>query len=154
MKSAKNRCKKHCKAKHGSMKDVQADPFDLPDDILLLVLMKLPGDVLRYRARLFVYKQWFNLITYTILLGHVSFILETQTGSHKVRLVDISEKGEGLRMNERYLEVPYNGRIKSWCNEVLLITDLDKQGSLFVYNIITKEGSLFPQYSISRWWTL
>ncbi|PWA65108.1 glycoside hydrolase family 17, F-box domain-containing protein [Artemisia annua] len=149
MKSAKKRCKKHCKAKHGSMKDVQVDPFNLlPDDILLLILMKVPGDVLRYSAR-FVYKRWFYLITYTILLDHVSFILETQTGSHKVRLVDISEEGEGITMNERYLELPYNGRIKSWCNEVLLITDLDKQGSLFFYNIITKEGSLLSQCSIS-----
>lgn len=112
----------------------------LSDDILLEILKKLPDDFLRYKAK-HVCRHWFNIVTNKILLDHASFILQI-SNNPTVRLVDITEQQKGLQVKEHNLEIPVYGWIISWCNEYLLITDLEKNE--FVYNLITKEGSLLP----------
>nr|XP_043632771.1 F-box protein At5g49610-like isoform X2 [Erigeron canadensis] len=149
MTTATNSCRRLCKAEQVSRKKRKVD-FSalLPDDLLLDILEKLPTDILRYKTR-YVCKRWFDLTTNRILLDHASLILENTTGSQTVRLVDIREEKDGLKMKDQCLDIPYNGRIKSWCNEFLLITDLNRDGSLFLFNRITKEGSFLPPCSLS-----
>lgn len=138
---------KQCEAEQVTRRKKNVDFFSiLPDDLLLEILRKLPADMLRYKVR-FVRRRWFNLITNRILLDHASLILEKPTGSDTVRLIDIREEKHGLKMSEQYLDIPYSGRIKSWCNEFLLITDLDREGSLYIFNFITKEGAFLPECS-------
>lgn len=143
------RCGKESEAEQVSRKKVKVDFFTfLPDDLILDILQKLPADILRYKTR-FICKRWFSLITNRILLDHASLILENSSGSHTVRLMDISEEKQGLKMKDQYLEIPYCGRIKSWCNEFLLITDLNKEGSLYIYDLISKRISFLPSCSTS-----
>ncbi|KAD5962076.1 hypothetical protein E3N88_13549 [Mikania micrantha] len=149
MKTRMKRCRKESEVEQASRKKKKVDCFAiLPDDLLLDIFQKLPSDVLRYKIR-FVCKRWFSVITNRILLDHASLILEDSYGCHMVRLMDICEEKQGLKMKEQYLEIPYSGRIKSWCDEFLLITDLDKQGSLYIYDLITKQGSFLPPCSTS-----
>ncbi|KAI3705078.1 hypothetical protein L1987_75310 [Smallanthus sonchifolius] len=149
MRTEMKRCRKESEAEQVSRKRKKVDCFAfLPDDLLLDILQKLPADILRYKTR-FVCRRWFSLITNRILLDHASLILENSSGIHTVRLMDISEEKQGLTMRDQYLEIPYSGRIKSWCNEFLLITDLNKEGSLYIYDLISKQGSFLPQCSTS-----
>ncbi|CAI9273670.1 unnamed protein product [Lactuca saligna] len=114
-----------------------------PDDILLDILKRLPDAFLRYKAK-YVCRRWFHIITNMILLDHASFILQKPTGIYRARHVDIREERQGLEVKERYLHIPCTGRIESWCNEFLLIRDLDRKGSVYLFNLITKEGSYLP----------
>ncbi|KAL9991976.1 putative F-box domain-containing protein [Helianthus debilis subsp. tardiflorus] len=149
MKTGTKRSRKESEAEQASRKKKKVDCFaSLHDDLLIDILQKLPADILRYKTR-FVCKRWFSLITNRILFDHASLILETSYGSRTVRLMDISEDKHGLTLKEQNLEIPYTGRIKSWCNEFLLITDLYKEGSLFIYDIIRKQGSFLPPCSTS-----
>uniref|UniRef100_A0A251UD39 Putative glycoside hydrolase family 17, F-box domain-containing protein n=1 Tax=Helianthus annuus TaxID=4232 RepID=A0A251UD39_HELAN len=149
MKTGTKRSRKESEAEQASRKKKKVDCFaSLHDDLLIDILQKLPADILRYKTR-FVCKRWFSLITNRILFDHASLILETSYGSRTVRLLDISEDKHGLTLKEQNLEIPYTGRIKSWCNEFLLITDLYKEGSLFIYDMIRKQGSFLPPCSTS-----
>ncbi|XP_076903706.1 F-box protein At3g07870-like [Bidens hawaiensis] len=135
--------------KQAPSKRTKVDFFtSLHDDIVLDIFQKLPADILRYKTR-FVCKRWFSLITDRVLRDHASFLLENTGGSSAVRLMDISEHKQGLALKDQPLELQYTGRTKSWCNEFLLITDLNKQGTLYVYNIISKKGLFLPPCSTS-----
>ncbi|KAA8539638.1 hypothetical protein F0562_026330 [Nyssa sinensis] len=80
-----------------------------------------------------------------------SLIIQKPAGEREhvygTRLVDINEGKFNLRMKEEYLEIPCRGRIRSWCNELLLITDPFKLGALYIFNLVTKEGSTLPPSS-------
>ncbi|XP_023756815.1 uncharacterized protein LOC111905353 [Lactuca sativa] len=112
----------------------------LSDDIFLQILKKLPEAFLRYKAK-HVCKRWFNIVTNRILLDHASFILQTSYDS-TVRHVDITEEQQGLQVKVQNLEIPIGGHIITWCNEYLLVTDLEKHE--YVFNVITNEGSFLP----------
>ncbi|KAL7601448.1 hypothetical protein Lser_V15G26029 [Lactuca serriola] len=118
----------------------------LPDDILFDILKRLPDASLRYKAK-YVCKRWLDLIINMKLLDHASFILQ-KTGNLTARHVDIREEGEGLQVKVQDLDIPRIGIIKSWGNELMLISDYKKQ-SLYIYNLITKEGSYLPECNAS-----
>ncbi|CAH1438678.1 unnamed protein product [Lactuca virosa] len=115
----------------------------LTDDILIDILRKLPTVILRYKAR-FVCRRWFNIITNKILIEHASFIVQRSSGPHTAIQVVIREEKQGLEMEQQHLDIPYKGRIKSWCNEFLLIVDPNRHESLYVFNLMTKKGLYLP----------
>ncbi|KAI3788464.1 hypothetical protein L2E82_01232 [Cichorium intybus] len=118
----------------------------LPDDILLDILKRVPDCFLRYKAK-YVCRRWFNIITNKILLDHASFILQ-KTGTITVRVVDIrEEEGQGLQVKEQDLDIPHKGIIRSWCNEFFLIWG-SSRNTLYVYNVITKEGLYLPKCNV------
>ncbi|KAI3525872.1 hypothetical protein L1887_05001 [Cichorium endivia] len=121
----------------------------LPDDIIFYILKRLPDAFLCYKAK-HVCRRWFNIITNRILLDHASFILQ-KTGNLTARHVGIREDEQGLQVKVRDLNIPRIGIIKSWCNEFLLISDYrsDLKQSLYVYNLLTKEGSYLPECNVS-----
>ncbi|KAM0023506.1 putative F-box associated interaction domain, F-box-like domain superfamily [Helianthus debilis subsp. tardiflorus] len=120
----------------------------LTDDIVVEILKKLPSSVLRYRGK-YVCKRWFNLITNQILLDHSSFIIQRSSGLHRARHIVVREVKQKLEFEETYLEIPCRGRIKSWCNEFLLMVDPKRNESLYVYDLLTKKGFNLPQCSLS-----
>ncbi|KAL7599182.1 hypothetical protein Lser_V15G26033 [Lactuca serriola] len=119
----------------------------LHDDILFNIFKRLPDALLRYRAK-YVSRRWFRIITNRILLDHASFILQ-KMGTFTARHVDIREEGKGLQVKEQHLDIPCIGRIMSWCNEFLLISDDIRKESLYVFNLVTKKGSYLPQCNAS-----
>ncbi|CAH1418566.1 unnamed protein product [Lactuca virosa] len=120
----------------------------LPDDILLDILKRLPDDFPRYLAK-YVCRRWFNIMTNRILLHDTSFIILQKTGNLTARHVGIREEEQGIHvMKVQDLDIPPIGIIRSWVNELLLISDYKKQ-SLYVYNLITKEGSYLPERNIA-----
>ncbi|CAI9287568.1 unnamed protein product [Lactuca saligna] len=141
----KSRKKSVHKRRTRKSKKVKVDPFIfLPDDILLEILKRLPDAVLRYKEK-YVCSRWFDIITNSILLDHASYILQNK-GTFRTCLVDIREEGERLQVKEQDLDIPHIGMIRSWCNEFLLIS-VSYTNTLYVYNLITKEGSYLPQHN-------
>uniref|UniRef100_A0A5B6YPK4 F-box domain-containing protein n=1 Tax=Davidia involucrata TaxID=16924 RepID=A0A5B6YPK4_DAVIN len=145
------KCKKQCEPERIMRRKKKVDYFAyLPDDILFNILILLPAELLRYKFK-YVCRRWFNIITNRILFDQASLIIQRPTGEREhvygTRLVDINEGKFNLRMKEQYLDIPCRGRIRSWCNELLLITDPFKLGALYVFNLVTKEGSTLPPCS-------
>ncbi|XP_059666368.1 F-box protein At5g49610-like [Cornus florida] len=133
------------------IKDNTVDCFsDIPYNILLKILNLLPAELLRYKYK-YVCRRWFNLITNWILFDQASLIVQKPShGKHlyETRLLDISEvrlKEFKLEMYEQVIDIPCRGRIRSWCNELLLIADTSEFGALYIFNLITKEGFHLPQ---------
>lgn len=142
------KCKKQRKQERITRKRKIDDWFTcIPDDILISILILLPTEVLRFKLK-FVCKRWFKLITNRILFDQASLIIQKPVGErehvYKTRLVDFNEFEPRLRMKEQYLDIPCKGRIRSWCNELLLITDPNNVGALYIFNLITKEGLTLP----------
>ncbi|GJU70423.1 F-box protein-like protein [Tanacetum coccineum] len=112
--------------RRGSRKKENVDHFALlPDDVVVLILRKLPVDELRFR------------------------VCYNNSGSPRHRVVRITEEEGELAVKEQDLEIPYKGCIKSWVDEYLLISGHSKKGSLYLYNILTKEGLFLPRCSLS-----
>ncbi|CAI9273673.1 unnamed protein product [Lactuca saligna] len=150
LKRALRSCRRQHKSEHVTKKKKSLDGFALlPDDVLLEIFQKLPPDLLRYKVK-FVCRRWFTIITNNILLDHASLILQRSTGSNTIRLMDIREEEQGLKMKQEFINMPCYGCIKSWCNEYLLITDSIRIGILYLFNLITKQGSFIsPLPSVS-----
>ncbi|XP_023757179.1 uncharacterized protein LOC111905698 [Lactuca sativa] len=149
LKRALRSCRRQSKSEHVTKKKKSLDGFALlPDDVLLEILKKLPPDLLRYKVK-FVCRRWFFLITDNILFDHASLILQTSTGSNTIRLMDIREEEQGLKMKQQFIKIPFHGCIKSWCNEYLLLTDSIRIGILYLFNLITKQGSFISSPSVS-----
>lgn len=137
-----------------------AEYFDiLPDDVLTRILVLLPAELLQYKVK-FVCKQWFKIITQQILFNQSSIIIQkpVEKGQlyssrgkglnvYTTRLVELNEGNSNLRVKDQYLNIPCKGRIKSSCNEFLLITDPRKHGALYLFNRITKVGKILPRGS-------
>ncbi|KAI3525866.1 hypothetical protein L1887_04995 [Cichorium endivia] len=141
-----SKCMKESEDEHKTGKKVDRF-FFLPDDILLDILKRVPDVFLRYKAK-YVCRRWFNIITNMILLDHASFI-HCNFRDFTTRLVDIREERLGLQVKVQDPDIPRIGKIRSWCNEFLLISDNNRKGSLYVYNQITKEGWYLPQHNAS-----
>ncbi|KAL4587359.1 hypothetical protein LXL04_000228 [Taraxacum kok-saghyz] len=123
----------------------------IPDDILLDILKRLPDAILRYKAK-YVCRRWMDLISNWMLVDCASFILQNPR-ELITRRVDIMEEGEdqGLQVKVQDLDIPCIGTIRSWGNEFLLMStnDKGKKTSLYVYNLITNEGSYLPECNAS-----
>ncbi|CAH1434701.1 unnamed protein product [Lactuca virosa] len=142
-----SKCRKECEDEQMKRKKNEVHWFVfLPDDVVLNILKRLPNVFLRYNAK-YVCKQWFSIITNMILLDHhASVILQKSYGSFTGRLVDVREDGEGLEAKHENLDINFFGKIKSWYNEFLLITNpTRRRNSLYIFNIITKERSFLPK---------
>lgn len=50
------------------------------------------------------------------------------------------EKNGKLDGQLKVIPLPCDGRVRSLCNELLLMTEPDKEGALYVYNLISKVG--------------
>nr|KAJ0220978.1 hypothetical protein LSAT_V11C200094700 [Lactuca sativa] len=117
--------------------------FFLLDDFLFDILRRLPADILRYKAR-FVCRRWFSIITNRILRDHASFIVQRSSGPHTAIQVVIREEKHGLELEQQQLDIPCKFRLKSWCNEFLLIVDPNRKESLYVFNLMTKQALCLP----------
>ncbi|KAL4576210.1 hypothetical protein LXL04_012301 [Taraxacum kok-saghyz] len=127
----------------------KVDVFNLlPDDVLVDIFKNVEPNLLRFKVR-FVTRRWFNLITNIILLDHASFILQKGSPDRRFRLLDITEEAQGLKTKEQNIKIPFDGRIKCWCNEYLLIAVKMIDKSLYMYNLITKRASILPPCSYS-----
>lgn len=119
----------------------------IPDDLLLHILSLLPHKMLQ-EIVMYVCKRWFNLITQNIFFGHASLIIQKPTNekyrAYTSRLVTLCEGRKKLWVLNKDLDIPCQGIIRSWCNELLLIINPNKFGALYVYNLITKEGLNIP----------
>ncbi|KAL7601447.1 hypothetical protein Lser_V15G26028 [Lactuca serriola] len=151
MEKAMSICRKESEdeqtTKKGKEKKVDWFVF-LTDDILLDILTRLPYGSLRYMAK-YVCKRWLDLLSNMKLLDHASFILQ-KTGNLTARHVDIREEGEGLQVKVQDLDIPRIGMIRCWDHEFLLISEYkERKVSLYVYNIITKEGSYLPEFKFN-----
>ncbi|KAI3525870.1 hypothetical protein L1887_04999 [Cichorium endivia] len=119
----------------------------LPDDMLLDILKRLPRGFLCYKAK-FVCRRWLDIISNRILLDSASFILQ-KTGNLTARHVRIGEKEQGLQVKVENLDIPRIGIIRSWCNELILISNYkDIKQSLYIYNLFTEEGSYLPECNV------
>lgn len=141
--------KRECEEEITRKKDT-VEYFDiLPDEILTSILVWLPAELLRYKFK-YVCRRWFNIITHQILFDETSIIIQKPAARghvYRTRLVDFNEGISNLRLKEQYLNIPCKGRVRSWCNELLLITEPHKNGSLFIFNLITMVGSALPRGS-------
>ncbi|XP_023741286.1 uncharacterized protein LOC111889376 [Lactuca sativa] len=151
MEKAMSICKKESEDEQTTKKrkEKKVDWFVfLTDDILLDILTRLPYGSLRYMAK-YVCKRWLDLLSNMKLLDHASFILQ-KTGNLTARHVDIREEGEGLQVKVQDLDIPRIGMIRCWDHEFLLISEYkERKVSLYVYNIITKEGSYLPEFKFN-----
>ncbi|GKD16348.1 F-box protein-like protein [Tanacetum coccineum] len=96
--------------RRGSRKKENVDHFALlPDDVVVLILRKLPVDELRFRV-CYVCRQWSNLINHRILVNDFSLIRENNSGSPRHRVVRITEEEGELAVKEQDLEIPYKGK--------------------------------------------
>lgn len=124
--------------------------FDnLPDEILTSILVWLPAELLQSKFK-YVCKRWFNIITHQILFDHASIIIQKPVAGgyvYRTRVVHLNEGLHSVKFKEQYLNIPVKGRVRSWCNELLLITEPHNNGSLFIYNLKTKLGSALPRDS-------
>ncbi|GKC93866.1 F-box protein-like protein [Tanacetum coccineum] len=135
--------------RRGSRKKENVDRFALlPDDVVLLILQKLPADELRFRV-CYVCRQWYNLTNYRILVNHFPFMYQYEPWTPRHRVSMITGEGGELAVKEQDLEIPYKGGLRSWVNEYLLISGHRQKRSLYLYNILTKEGWFLPQCSLS-----
>ncbi|CAH1422382.1 unnamed protein product [Lactuca virosa] len=142
MEVAMNKCRKECEDEQMKRKKNEVHWFAfLADDVVLDILKRFPYVFLRYNAK-YVCRKWFNIIN--MILSDNSFFILQKSFGFTVRYVDVREEGQGLEVKEQNLY--FFGRIKSWYNEFLLITNpTRKRNSLYIYNIITKEKSFLPK---------
>ncbi|CAL5363754.1 unnamed protein product [Camellia sinensis] len=127
--------------------------FDfLPDDILFNILVLIPTELLRLKLK-YVCKRWFNLISNRILFDLASLIIQRPIRENRhiyeTRRVDVNEGKLKLWTTVQDLNIPCRGRIRSWCNELLLITDPHNLGALYIFNVNTQDGSTLPPCSSS-----
>lgn len=118
----------------------------LPDSVLLFILLLIPTESLRYRVK-YVCKRWFKLITKEILSEVASIVIERPCLGNvvsEIHLVEISEENSNLYAASRSMIVHSKVRVRSLCNELLLMTDPTKYGALHVYNLISRVGRILP----------
>ncbi|GJZ82795.1 hypothetical protein Tco_0647968 [Tanacetum coccineum] len=114
--------------RRGSRKKENVDRFALlPDDVVLLILIESFQLMNPSAIRVAMYEPW--------------------TPRHRVSM--ITGEGGELAVKEQDLEIPYKGGLRSWVNEYLLISGHRQKRSLYLYNILTKEGWFLPQCSLS-----
>lgn len=143
MHSKRARVKEKIKRQYSVMEDNGVDnTVKLPDDVLSSILLLIPTESLRYTVK-YVCKRWFKIITKEIL-SEVAFYVIQQPSLrefyNEIHFREISEKNGKLNEQKKFVPLPWGGRVRSICKELLLLTEPNKNGALYVYNRIRKVG--------------
>ncbi|XP_076938186.1 uncharacterized protein LOC143606239 [Bidens hawaiensis] len=150
MKTAMSKCIQESIEEDRPWRLKKVDWFALvPDEIVKDILGRLSTRTLRYRGK-YVCRRWFNIIQHQILVDHASFIIQRSSGYHKARQVTVREIQEKLEFELKGLQIgrfPFtvSGRIKSWCNENLLIAEPNGIESLYAYDLYDEMGMHLPK---------
>lgn len=118
----------------------------LPDSVLLIILHLIPTELLRYIVK-YVCRRWFKLITKEILSEVAFIVIERPCSGNffsNLHLVEVHDENRNLHVTDQLMRVHSKGRVRSSCNELLLMTDPSKYGVLHVYNLISEVGRTLP----------